>query len=421
MRLAVVCALVPLATATVSLGAETVVAAPGAIDAEFDAAVGDGAPPRRRLVKWNEFDGPFSTLRLGFGFLTDFNAFAQDDDSKQQITMAPDAGVRDFRILAKGKFKTKRPLSWSIGYMYDGADKAWRFRQTGLMIGVPELGGRLFVGRTKEGYSLNKVMVGYHGWTSERSPALDAFVPILADGVKWMGYHPKPRIFYSLGVYSDELTEDEKFANFDGQAVLRAGWLPIDSPSEKKLLHVAVMGRIAEPDADSLQVRSRPEAYLAPYFLDTGKFAADDVRTYGVEAYYRAGPWLFGTEYNWNDVKASNGERPLFHAGNAVASWLITGESRPYNAPGGYFEGVSPDRTVFEGGPGALEAVLNFSYSDFDAGSFRGGTLWRLTPMINWHLSDNLRLELTYGYSVLDRFDRKGGTQFFQGRLQVTL
>jgi len=36
-------------------------------------------------------------------------------------------------------------------------------REMGLTIGVPELGENIFVGRTKEGFSMNKVMVGYAG------------------------------------------------------------------------------------------------------------------------------------------------------------------------------------------------------------------------------------------------------------------
>ena len=101
------------------------------------------------------------------------------------------------------------------------------------------------------------------------------------------------------------------------------------------------------------------------------------------------------------------GETPVFYAADVVAAWLITGETRGYNAPGGYFDAVSPDRTVFEGGPGAWEAVLHLSYIDLDSGTFHGGKLWRLTPMVNWHLSDNIRFELGYGYAVLDRFDLK--------------
>ncbi len=41
------------------------------------------------------------------------------------------------------------------------------------MIGVPELRGEYFVGRTKEGFLLNKVMIGYSGWTMERQMAID--------------------------------------------------------------------------------------------------------------------------------------------------------------------------------------------------------------------------------------------------------
>ena len=75
---------------------------------------------------------------------------------------------------------------------------------------------------------------------------------------------------------------------------------------------------------------------------------------------------------------------------------------------------------MFEGGPGAWEAVLRVSYIDLDGGNLRGGRFWRVTPMVNWHLSDNLRLELAYGYGQLDRFDLTGGTQFFQSRIQFT-
>ena len=75
--------------------------------------------------------------------------------------------------------------------MYDGPTDELLVRETGIMVAVPELWGHLFVGRTKEGFSLNKVMVGYAGWTMERSTINDATIPILADGIKWLGYLPK--------------------------------------------------------------------------------------------------------------------------------------------------------------------------------------------------------------------------------------
>ena len=68
----------------------------------------------------------------------------------------------------------------------------------------------------------------------------------------------------------------------------------------------------------------------------------------------------------------------------------------------------------------AWELVARFSYVNLDNGPVRGGTFWRFTPMANWYLSDNVRLEMTYGYGSLDRFNVTGKTQFFQTRIQLT-
>jgi len=41
--------------------------------------------------------------------------------------------------------------------------------------------------------------------------------------------------------------------------------------------------------------------------------------------------------------------------------------------------------------------------------------------MVNWYMSDNLRLELVYGYGSLEKFEAVGKTQFFQLRIQSRL
>jgi len=130
---------------------------------------------------------------------------------------------------------------------------------------------------------------------------------------------------------------------------------------------------------------------------------------------------MFGMEYFVNQVSSQQTDNPLFHGGEVFAAYLFTGEVRPYNTRGAFFEAVSPARTVFEGGPGAWEAVLRYSYTDLNSGTIRGGRFWRITPMVNWYLSDNVRMEFTYGYGVLDRFGLTGATQFFQTRLQLLL
>ena len=54
-------------------------------------------------------------------------------------------------------------------------------------------------------------------------------------------------------------------------------------------------------------------------------------------------------------------------------------------------------------------------------GNIQGGTFWRLTPMVNWYMTKNLRMEFIYGYGVLDRYNKQGAVQFFESRFQVTL
>jgi phosphate-selective porin OprO/OprP len=320
----------------------------------------------------------------------------------------------------KGKFKTERPLSWTMGVMYDGNSEDWHFRQTGLMIGVPEISSNFFIGRTKEGYSQYKVMVGYDIWTIERSPFLDAFIPILGDGIKWIFSMPRHHVMMDLGFYIDTLSENEKFATYDNQIVARVVYAPVVSEREK-LTHIAVMGRDAEPDEGSFRAKSKPEAYLAPNYIDTGSYASDGARTFGVEAFYRDGSWLFGGEYGWQWMDAPAVGDPMYHGGNVSVAWLATGEVRGYNVASGFFKAVSPTRTVFEGGPGALEFALNYSYIDTNDGSQPGGTFWRITPLVKWHLMDYLRIEAGYGYGVLDKDGLEGKTHFFQGRILTAL
>jgi len=375
--------------------------------------------PARPLINWNEYNGRSVGFRVGAGLLYDYAAYSQDEESKEQFALSPTPKLRDLRILFSGGFREDRAVTWSCGILYDQATKKGLFRQTGVMFAVPALSGSIFVGRTKEGFSLNKIMVGYDGWTIERTEINDATIPILADGIKWIGYAPEKHLIWNLGYFGDWLSENESFSSHARQFVGRVAWLPV--MSDTTLLHIGINGRVGKPEDNELRLRSRPEAFPAPFFVDTGKFASDLTKMTNLEFYYRPGPFLFGTEYfvQWNDAPASG--NPVFHGGNIVATWLMTGETRAYKTRGGIFEEIAPARPLFQGGPGAIEIVSNFSYIDLDSGTLTGGKFWRYTPMVNWYLSDNVRFEFVYGFGSLNRFGQVGHAQFFQTRMQLVL
>lgn len=379
-------------------------------------------PPKvpRGFKSWNEYRGPYFTIRVGGGFLFDTGWYAQDDQSKDQIKLSPGYKMRDARILIKGSFpKFKRSVTYSSGIMYDGPTHSFLMRETGVMIAVPEIWGNLFIGRTKEGFSLNKVMVGYAGWTMERSTMNDATIPILADGIKWLGYSPKHEFLWNLGAYWDWLSRNQTFSTYSKQQIARLIWLPVHSEDKDKLFHLGLNLRYGTPKNDMLQLRSRPESFTAPYFVDTGKFPATSTFMPGYEVYYRQGPLLLGSEYWFVNTHSPSTHNPVFNGGNVVGSWILTGETREYNTIGGFFKQVSPKKSVFAGGKGAWEVVGSFSAIDLDQGTLRGGRFKRFTPMLNWYLSGNIRLEANYGYGHLDRFNLSGNTQFFQTRLQL--
>ena len=385
------------------------------------AGESDAERLQRNLVNRLRLNFGFTTFELGGGVLVDYFGYDQDSASRDQFHLASIGKLRDARILTGGKFKTKRSFTWQAGVMYDAAAKKWLVRQTGLMVAVPELWGHFFIGRAKEGFSLNKVMVGYDGWSMERQPFTDATIPLLADGIKWLGYVPSQHWFWNLGLFTDVLSEGQTFSSYSHQAVARVGWVPKVSDSVGPLVHLGVSYRIGEPDKDSLRLRSRPEAFGAPYFIDTGTFPATLGQAMGPEFYYRAGRFMFGSEAYWQNAQSSTEGNLWFNGIEAVATWVTTGETRSYNTVGNYFRSIAPKKSVIQGGPGAWELVLKYSYANLNSHDVQGGRFARVTPMINWYLTDNMRFELGYGFGVLNRFGILGRTQFFQARLQTEL
>lgn len=395
----------------------------GPIDYTLEAGESDAEVPVRKLISWNELDAKYFTIRGGGGFLVDYAAFAQNQASKDQMAVESKFQLRDARVLFKGKFKflEKRKLTWSAGIMYNAPTHSWQFRQTGIMIEAPEIWGSIFVGRTKEGVSLNKVMVGYGGWTMERSTASDAMLPILADGIKWLGYAPKLNLIWNAGIYTDWLSKNLAFSKDKRLVAGRIAYVKLLTTEGGKMLHAGMNLRYGIPRNGEIQLRSRPEVYPSPYFLDTAKFSAENSKLIGPEFYYRNRSFLAGSEYYFMKFKSPGYGDPWFHGGEIFASTLLTGETRTYNIRGGYFNQISPKSSVFEGGRGAWEVVCRYSYTNLDSAIAKGGRFWRVTPMLNWHLSDHVRLEFVYGYGSLDRFELNGRTHFFQTRLQLQM
>jgi phosphate-selective porin OprO/OprP len=374
----------------------------------------------------NEFEGKYATFRIGMGYIGDFTGYSQDKVFKQQmdsagLDLSPHYQTRDFRILGSGRLlKSKRYLAYKFAYMYDGDKKVWMIRETGLTIGVPELKGNIFVGRTKEGFSMIKVMNGHSGLTNERQMALDP-APILADGIKYMGYYPKSRTFLNLGYFNDVLSKGQSFSTFSWQWVARAGWLPIYNKENNSILHIAGEIQYGKPLNNQFTIKSRPESNPTPQLINTGAFAADKNFTYGGEIYYRTNSFMIGSEVISHNFYSKSTSNHQFNGGDVVVSYFFTKDVRPYNTVGNIFGFVPVERSVFKGGWGEIEGVLHVSTFNLNDKDIQGGQFTRITPMVNWYLTKALRWELVYGYGILNRYGVIGHVQFFETRFQITL
>ncbi len=372
----------------------------------------------------NDFDGPISTFRIGLGLIYDATTYAQDDVFKQQmdslnIDLDPKVKLRDFRVLGSGVLKTKRAISWKFAYMWDGDNDKWLLRETGVTIGVPELSGNFFIGRTKEGFSMPKVMNGHSPWTNERQMAVDP-IPILADGIKYLGYLKKSRIFWNLAYFNNFLSEKQSFATYKSQFVARVGWLPLYDDKKNQVVHIAGEFRFGKPKDNKMTLKSRPESNITPQLINTGEFFTDRSEHIGGEIYYRNNRLMLGSEvvahYFHSDARDYH-----FIGGDAVITYFFTKTVRPYNTIGSIFGFVPVKKSVFKGGLGEIEGVLRVSTFNLNSGNILGGQMTRITPMVNWYMSKIVRMEFIYGYGILERLNKKGHVQFFESRLQFTL
>ena len=61
-------------------GQEQVAQPQATLDDTIEAGESDAAEsPRRQMVKWNEYEGPYFTIRMGGGFLIEAATYSQDE------------------------------------------------------------------------------------------------------------------------------------------------------------------------------------------------------------------------------------------------------------------------------------------------------------------------------------------------------
>jgi phosphate-selective porin OprO/OprP len=203
-------------------------------------------------------------------------------------------------------------------------------------------------------------------------------------------------------------------ATFDEQQAMvgRVAWLALDRGGVKWLLnmdatHVFRFGDGA-PGAvpNPIDLSAGPELSVdGSRTVDTGSLDARDATEFGMETALNLGR-VFGQGgwFHYTITRRSAVPSPDFHGWYAMATWSLSGESRPYDPTTASFHGLMPQAPLGKNGFGAWEVAARYSSMNLDfmsftsggAGGIAGGVQNVWSVGLNWYPNPTVRFMLDY-------------------------
>jgi phosphate-selective porin OprO and OprP len=387
--------------------------------------------------RWNKFNTKYvSGIFTGAVVLDRQNWLQQDSQSEFQVGELEsfDGGeVRGLRFGGVGTLNFERPWVWAVFGATHAFDKGFDSTKSDdyslfdLRLDIPIWEKASFsIGKQKEPISMERLMALGHGPLGERAAVSDALLPSRNVGVVMAGSVFNDRVSLAGGAFNNWLDKDQpnSFSDNATQFVSRATWVPTHSKNESTLLHLGVGLRHSDSE-EGFKTQSGPEFNKAPDFMETAFFDPDDSMTYQAELSLRSGPfWLHG-EYVRTDLEDAGLNDPSIDGYHITASWILTGEVRPYNKRGGVFRPIPIARTVEQNGWGAWEVSTRFSTLDMnevpDAAGLDAGEMDVWSLGLNWWLTPTMNANINYRYVDLDRLGVQGSSQGFVTRIMLIL
>jgi phosphate-selective porin OprO/OprP len=112
-------------------------------------------------------------------------------------------------------------------------------------------------------------------------------------------------------------------------------------------------------------------------------------------------------------VASAAAGHPDFSGYYLTGSWVLTGETRPYDRTVGYARRIIP-----KGRWGAPELVARYSHIDLDDGAVQGGSFNKTHIGLNWWATRRWKFGVGWGRTWLRRFGTTGRTDSLLTRLQ---
>jgi phosphate-selective porin OprO/OprP len=360
------------------------------------------------------------TLKLGGGVQADagWPAGGQRLADELKDSFDDKAEFRRLRLALSGQ------LCQNLEYKAEGDFTRAPFRVTDLYLRLTHLPaiGNLTVGHIKEPHGME------HLTSSNNITFLERALPAVFSSRRSFGLMAgnqalDGRMTWAAGVFhtcNDPVwgsTNDGDSWDVTGR-VTGLAWYEDDG---KRLLHLGASYGLRIPGGP-VRFQQRPEAFFMPRFTDTKEIDADSVHRLGVEAAWVDGPLSVQGEYLAAACGAPSASNPWLHGAYAQASYLLTGETRPYDRASGTFAGVRPRKNLCEnGGGGAWEVAARCSFVGLNQGELPASAraVQDFTFGLNWYLNLNVRVMWNYIHSWVAGTGVDGGVDTFAMRFQI--
>lgn len=382
--------------------------------------------------KWNVFRTKPFTLALGGAILIENTRWLSQDTINEvqvgELSEYQGGSIRGLRFGVAGMINFKKP--WT--YVFYVASQAFeRGFKTGDLdefilydyrVNIPIGSATLSIGKTKETISMSRLMVlVYEPSQQERASVADGLLPARNIGIVINNTLLKERMTWAAGVFNNWYEVNRSFSENPTVFSGRITGLPFISEDENNLLHLGIASRYSNATG-GIQYQAKTEIFSGPVSVDTDLL--DNVAStfhYGFEMAWRNGPFILMGEYIQSNVSSSFHNDPQFMGYYLIASYVFSGEMRPYNKRSGTFDRVKVANGINSGGWGELEAFVRWSSIDLNDKSINGGEMNTLSLGLNWNPIQAIQLNVNYRYSTLDRFSQIGSNHGLVTRLVFLL
>lgn len=388
--------------------------------------------------KWNRWDTEYVSGIFILGVMLDrMNWQSQNAGSRSLVgdVDAFDGGeIRAFRFGAVGTLNMfERPWVYTIFGASHAFDKGFETEDLDSVslfdwrLDIPFYGNSVMsIGKQKEPISGERLQGMVYNQMQERSAAADGLLPSRNVGVVWSGSNPERASSWAFGLFNDWFDAGQDFSDSASQAVGRVTWAPVRKDDESNLLHLGLGYRYSDAK-EGFRAATKPEFNNAPVFVDIaqgmdgGPLPANRLDTWNTEVSWRRGPLWLASEYFHTRVDSPSLGDPEMKGWWLGASWILTGEMRPYVKKNGTFGSIPVSRGVYQNGKGAWEISARWSTIDLNDGGLQGGDMDVASIGLTWWATPFITASFNYRYIWHERNGIEGGASGFNTRIGVSL